>query len=51
MPEITMTLSPSVKLVCSRTGFDATPLRARLPYGLAAEWQGAARQCTMTSAG
>jgi hypothetical protein len=46
-----MTLSLSMNLACSRTGFDVTPLWARLPYGLVIEWQGAARQYTITSTG
>jgi hypothetical protein len=44
-------LSLSMKLACFRTGFDATPLGIRLPYGLVAEWQGGARQFTITVAG
>ena len=51
MLEGAVTLSLYMKLACFRTGFDATPLGARLPYGLAAEWQGGARQFTITVAG
>ena len=46
-----MALSLFMKLAFLRTGFDATPLWARLPYGLVTEWRGGARQFTMTSTG